>query len=165
MFTRFSADTAQARFQRSFPLPRRTVAVCDHDRAHREGFRYCRHDVEGHAWWRAVYQWKEVSAANGDRLLVLPEKISIVAYPEEFKDWDTAGLDGVEVYNVFTNAQTSQSGRGVFRCAVVSTRYPDLIFALYLQRPDEEFEKVGPGLARARLTGSRRQRCAREHRR
>ena len=47
----------------------------------------------------------EVSAENGDRTLELPEEISIAAYPEEFKGWDTPGLDGVEVYNVFTNAR------------------------------------------------------------
>src|SRR4029434_8509827 len=31
----------------------------------------------------------EVSAENGDRLLVLPGAVSIVAYPQEFRDWDT----------------------------------------------------------------------------
>src|SRR4026208_1510262 len=41
---------------------------------------------------------------NGDRMLVLPGELSIVAYPEEFKNWDTAPMNGVEVYNVFTNA-------------------------------------------------------------
>ena len=56
-------------------------------------------------WWRAVHQWNEVSAENGDRLLELPDEISIVAYPEEFKNWDSPELDGVEVYNVFTNAR------------------------------------------------------------
>src|SRR5215212_2365068 len=38
----------------------------------------------------------EVSAENGDRLLVLPREVSIVAYPEEFKNWDTAHTNGVE---------------------------------------------------------------------
>src|SRR5215216_3773026 len=45
----------------------------------------------------------ETSAENGDRLLVLPGNVSIVAYPQEFRNWNTPGLDGVEVYNVFTN--------------------------------------------------------------
>src|SRR6185503_18672010 len=47
----------------------------------------------------------EVSTENGDRMLVLPSEVSIVAYPEEFKNWDTAHFNGVEVYNVFTNAK------------------------------------------------------------
>src|ERR1051326_294397 len=40
----------------------------------------------------------EVSAANGNRLLVLPCDVSIAAYPLEFKNWDSARLNGVEVY-------------------------------------------------------------------
>src|ERR1043165_9637933 len=32
----------------------------------------------------------EVSAENGDRSLVLPGDVSLVAYPEEFKNWDAA---------------------------------------------------------------------------
>jgi len=30
----------------------------------------------------------ETSAANGDRLLTLPNDVSIVAYPDEFKNWE-----------------------------------------------------------------------------
>src|SRR5688572_16510565 len=44
---------------------------------------------------------QESSAENGDRLLTLPEQIAIVAYPEEFKNWEMPGLHGVEVYNVY----------------------------------------------------------------
>src|SRR4026208_1417542 len=44
----------------------------------------------------------EVSAENGDRTLVLPGSMSFAAYPEEFKNWNAAGFNGVEVYNVFT---------------------------------------------------------------
>src|SRR5215217_7965817 len=47
----------------------------------------------------------EVSAENGDRLLVLPGDVAIAAYPEDFKNWDAARLSGVEVYNVFTNSR------------------------------------------------------------
>ena len=64
----------------------------------------------------------EVSAENGDRSLVLPGDVSIVAYPEEFKNWDAARINGVEVYNVFTNARRIKSGRRVLRCAVVAAR-------------------------------------------
>src|SRR5678816_2105536 len=37
----------------------------------------------------------EVSAANGDRTLALPGDVSLAAYPEQFQNWDTPGLDAV----------------------------------------------------------------------
>jgi hypothetical protein len=94
----------------------------------------------------------EVRAENGDRLLVLPEEISIVAYPEEFKNWETAGLDGVEIYNVFTNARRVNPVAAFFDVLWSQRAYPQLIFALYLQRPDESLKKWDQALARTRLT-------------
>ncbi|HKY29827.1 MAG TPA: hypothetical protein VJM12_17940, partial [Pyrinomonadaceae bacterium] len=94
----------------------------------------------------------ETNAENGDRLLVLPEEISIVAYPEEFKSWDTAGLDGVEIYNVFTNARRVNPVAAFFDVLWSQRAYPELIFALYLQRPDESLKKWDQALARTRLT-------------
>ncbi len=64
----------------------------------------------------------EVSAANGDRLLVLPGEVSIVAYPEEFKNWDTAGFRWCRGLQRFHKRATRQSGRGILRRAVVSTQ-------------------------------------------
>lgn len=94
----------------------------------------------------------EVSAANGDRLLVLPEEISIAAYPEEFKDWDRAGLDGVEVYNVFTNARRINPVVAFFDVLWSKRAYPELIFAQYLERPEASLKKWDQALARTRLT-------------
>ena len=94
----------------------------------------------------------ETSAENGDRLLVLPEEISIVAYPEEFKSWDTAGLDGVEIYNVFTNSRRVNPVAAFFDVLWSQRAYPELVFALYLQRPDEGLKKWDRALARTRLT-------------
>src|SRR5215211_2975412 len=95
----------------------------------------------------------EVSAPNGDRLLALPEEVSIVAYPEEFKNWDTPGLDVVEVYNVFTNARRINPIVAFFDAVWSKRTYPDLMFALYLTRPDEGLKKWDQALTRARLTG------------
>jgi hypothetical protein len=95
----------------------------------------------------------EVSAANGDRLLVLPEETSIIAYPEEFKAWDTPGLDGVEIYNVFTNAKQINPVVAFFDVLWSQRAYPELIFAQYFQRPDESLKKWDQALARSRLTG------------
>lgn len=94
----------------------------------------------------------EVSKENGDRLLALPEETSIAAYPEEFKGWDTPGLDGVEVYNVFTNARRVNPVVAFFDVVWSQRAYPELIFAHYFQRPDESLKKWDQALARTRLT-------------
>jgi len=98
----------------------------------------------------------EVSAENGDRTLVLPGFVSpteeeeailsqrssfdfpdtIVAYPEEFKDWNRVGLTGVEVFNVYTNARRINPVVAFFDVLWSKRSYPDLLFALYLERPN-----------------------------
>src|ERR1051325_3016190 len=94
----------------------------------------------------------EVSAANGDRLLTLPEDVSIVAYPEQFQNWNTPGLNGVEVYNVFTNARRINPIVAFFDVLWSKRSYPDLIFALYLARPDAALQKWDHALTRTKLT-------------
>src|SRR4051812_6742692 len=96
----------------------------------------------------------EVSTENGDRSLVLPGDVSIAAYPQEFKNWDTARVNGVEVYNVFTNARRINPVLAFFDVLWSQGSYPDLIFALYLQRPDESLKKWDQALARTRLTAT-----------
>lgn len=95
----------------------------------------------------------EVSAANGDRTLILPGDVSIVAYPEQFQNWDTPGINGVEVYNVFTNARQISPVIAFFDVLWSKRSYPDLIFALYAARPDEALRKWDQALTRTRLTG------------
>ncbi len=94
----------------------------------------------------------EVNAPNGDRLLVLPGEVSIAAYPEEFKTLDAPGLKGVEVYNVFTNTKQINRVMAFFDVLWSQRSYPELIFALYLQRPDESLKRWDQALARSRLT-------------
>lgn len=96
----------------------------------------------------------EVSNDNGDRLLVLPGDVSIVAYPEEFKNWDAAHINGVEVYNVFTNARRANPIVAFFDVLWSQRSYPDLIFAFYLQRPDGSLKKWDEALTHARLTAT-----------
>ena len=96
----------------------------------------------------------EVSAENGDRSLVLPGDVSIAAYPQEFKNWDTARINGVEVYNVYTNARRINPVLAFFDVLWSKRSYPDLIFALYLQRPDESLKKWDQALTRRRLTAT-----------
>ena len=94
----------------------------------------------------------EMREENGDRLLMLPEGVSIVAYPEEFKDWNKAGIHGVEIYNVFTNARRVNPVAAFFDVLWSQRAYPELIFALYLERPDEGLKKWDQGLRQTRLT-------------
>lgn len=96
----------------------------------------------------------EVSEQNGDRLLVLPSDVSILAYPEEIKNWDSTRIKGVEVYNVFTNAKRINPVIAFFDVLWSQRSYPDLIFALYLQRPDANLKKWDEALTHARLTAT-----------
>jgi hypothetical protein len=114
----------------------------------------------------------EVSAASGDRLLVLPGdgslsqagaikeltaaanargSLAIVAYPEEFKSWDTPGLNGVEVYNVYSNARRVNPVVAFFDVLWSRRSYPDLLFALYYTRPHEGLKRWDEALTRTRL--------------
>jgi hypothetical protein len=96
----------------------------------------------------------EVSAENGDRLLVLPGEVSIAAYPEELKNWDTARINAVEVYNVFTNARLVNPVIAFFDVLWSQRSYPELIFALYFQRPDENLKRWDQALAQGPLTAT-----------
>lgn len=94
----------------------------------------------------------EVSAANGDRTLALPSDLSIIAYPEEFKDWEKPGVAGVEVYNVYTNSRKINPVVAFFDALWSRRSYPDLMFANYLQRPDESLRRWDHALTRSKLT-------------
>lgn len=96
----------------------------------------------------------ETSAENGDRFLKLPQNVSLVAYPEEFKNWETPGLNGVEVYNVFSNTRRANPVVAFFDVLWSHRAYPDLLFALYFERPNESLKKWDQALTRARLTAT-----------
>jgi hypothetical protein len=96
----------------------------------------------------------ETSTENGDRLLKLPQNVSLVAYPEEFKNWDTPGLNGVEVYNVYSNTRRASLFVAFFDVLWSHRAYPDLLFALYFDRPNESLKLWDRALTRARLTAT-----------
>jgi len=96
----------------------------------------------------------EMNAPNGDRLLALPGEVSIAAYPEELKTLDTPGLQGVEIYNVFTNAKQINPVLAFFDVLWSQRSYPELMFALYLSRPGKNLERWDAALARSRLTAT-----------
>jgi hypothetical protein len=96
----------------------------------------------------------ETSAENGDRLLKLPQDVSLVAYPEEFKNWETPGLNGVEVYNVYSNTRRANPIVAFFDVLWSHRAYPDLLFALYFERPNESLKLWDQALTRSRLTAT-----------
>ena len=119
----------------------------------------------------------ELSTATADRLLVLPGDItsrdagklgtsevaanarargalSLVAYPEEFKSWETGDLDGVEVFNVYSNARQINPVFAVFDVLWSQRAYPALLFATFYARPTENLKKWDAALERRRLTAT-----------
>jgi hypothetical protein len=105
----------------------------------------------------------EVKSANGDRLLVVPGDasldgsnklaadqiaansrsrgaLSVIAYPNEFNSSGNT-YDGIEVYNIFTNARKINLLVAFFDALWSHYTYPDLLFGNYYQRPVEELKK------------------------
>jgi hypothetical protein len=106
----------------------------------------------------------EVSANNSDRLLIIPGDesedassrqstpeiisrakakglLTFIAYPQEFKSWDAIGYDGVEVYNVYTDARGINPLIMFFDGLWSYRAYPDLLFANFYRRPNENLKK------------------------
>ncbi|HBB86325.1 MAG TPA: hypothetical protein DC047_01770 [Blastocatellia bacterium] len=77
---------------------------------------------------------------------------ALVAYPEEFKSWNTPGYDGVEVYNVYTNARTMNPFVMLFDGLWSYRSYPDLLFATFYARPANGLRLWDDAI---RLTGKR----------
>jgi hypothetical protein len=96
----------------------------------------------------------ETVATNGDRLLALPGGVSIVAYPEDFQNWNTPNLNGVEVYNVYTNTRKANPVKAFFDVLWSHRAYPDLLFALYYERPNDSLKLWDQALAHAKLTAT-----------
>lgn len=100
----------------------------------------------------------EVSSENGDRSLVIPgseverDRFKIVAYPQEVKNWNADGFTGIEVFNVYTNAQQINPVVAFFDALWSRRTYPDLMFALYYQRPHENLRLWDQKLADSTAT-------------
>jgi hypothetical protein len=100
----------------------------------------------------------EARTASADRILLIPGDVqagddskrptqevlsrrtggsAIVAYPEEFKSWEAKGYNGVEVYNVYTNARQINPLVMFFDGLWSYRGYPDLLFANFYRRPTD----------------------------
>jgi hypothetical protein len=104
----------------------------------------------------------EVTTSSGDRVLLFPgdtlansdserstqavlsrrrSGAAFVAYPEEFKSWNATGYHGIEVYNVYSNAQKINPVLMFFDGLWSYRSYPDLLFARFYTRPSENLKK------------------------
>lgn len=102
----------------------------------------------------------EVALTNGDRFLVVPGGAEVassaagntseflarqkargaaafVAYPQDFKSWQGAAYDGVEVYNLFTNSRQINPVVMFFDGLWCYRSYPELLFANFYRRPSQ----------------------------
>lgn len=112
----------------------------------------------------------ETVAAGGERLLIMPGdgtanrdgtasaqqliarakargSLAFVAYPQEYRSWDAGGYDGIEVYNLYTNARRASPLTLFFDGLWSYGSYPDLLFARFYERPDESLRKLDQLLA------------------
>lgn len=115
----------------------------------------------------------EVSTNNTDRVLLIPglepagdadglsletvvkqgrgkQGLTFVTYPQEFRTWETSFYDGVEVYNVYTNARSINPVVMFFDALWSYRRYPDLLFANFYARPDENLRRWDEAISRGK---------------
>jgi hypothetical protein len=106
----------------------------------------------------------EVATASGDRLLLIPGTsdaagagtrdtqevideqrrnggLSFVAYPSESGAWQSTTADGVEIYNLFTNAREIKPVVMFFDGLWSYRGYADLMFANFFSRPDQNLQR------------------------
>src|SRR6478672_112355 len=118
----------------------------------------------------------EIETATGDRMLSIPgdaslslhpklttdevganihsrNALAIIAYPENFTG-SSERSDGMEVYNVFTNARKINRLVAFFDALWSHHSYPDLLFANYLQRPDQGLSKWDEMLRQKKLVAT-----------
>src|SRR6266852_4515414 len=100
----------------------------------------------------------EVATASGDRLLLIPGSadaasmstqttqeviakqksaggLAFATYPSESQNWQSSSVDGVEVYNLFTNARQYNAFVAVFDSVWSYRGVADLMFANFFARP------------------------------
>ncbi|MGZ8847768.1 MAG: hypothetical protein ACXW3C_15015 [Pyrinomonadaceae bacterium] len=116
----------------------------------------------------------EASTANGDRLLLIPGTskagslnatstqqsidqqktnggLAFAAYPTESQNWQSTSVDGVEVYNLFTNARQINPIVTFFDGLWSYRSYPDLMFANFFTRPTENLKRWDESIGSRKL--------------
>lgn len=68
-------------------------------------------------------------------------RLAYVGYPEQVRDWQLKGYDGVEVYNLYTNSKRINYAVLFFDGLWSYWSYPGLLFATFYERPDGNLKK------------------------
>jgi hypothetical protein len=112
----------------------------------------------------------EVATSDGDRLLLIPGLfdtgstgkqttreiidrqraaggLSLAAYPTDSQTWQANPVDGVEVYNLFTNSRQINPVVMFFDGLWSYGRYPELMFANFFARPTESLKRWDAAIA------------------
>jgi hypothetical protein len=103
----------------------------------------------------------ELASSDGGRLFVVPGlsapdpsslqdlvtrakgegRLAIVGYPEQVRDWQLKGFDGVEVYNLYTNSKRISYAMLFFDGLWSYWGYPTMLFATFYERPGDNLKK------------------------
>jgi hypothetical protein len=117
----------------------------------------------------------ELDTHSGDRLLLIPGtheaylrrnvetpeflapfqkegRLAFVAYPDRFHSWNTANVDGIEVFNLSTSTRDVNYVLFIFDMLWAYRNHSDLTLATHLSRPDENLKKYDEAAKTRRLT-------------
>lgn len=68
-------------------------------------------------------------------------RLAFIAYPEQVRDWGLSGFDGLEVYNLYTNAKEINYALLAGDALWSYHSYPELLFSTFYRRPDAELRR------------------------
>ncbi len=68
-------------------------------------------------------------------------RLVFVAYPEQVRDWNLSGFDGIEAYNLYTNTKRINYARMLFDSLWSYRTYPDLLFATFYEKPEANLNR------------------------
>jgi len=79
-------------------------------------------------------------------------RLAFVAYPDRFRSWDSANVDGIEVFNLSTSTRDVNYVLFIFDMLWAYRNHSDLTLATHLSRPDENLKKYDMAAKTRRLT-------------
>jgi hypothetical protein len=78
-------------------------------------------------------------------------RLALITYPEKFKTWDS-NFDGIEVFSLHTSAKKMNPLTAPFDIIWSFPSYPELTFASYFKRPDDNLRKFDEISANRKIT-------------
>ncbi|HYE16260.1 MAG TPA: hypothetical protein VD968_17615, partial [Pyrinomonadaceae bacterium] len=84
---------------------------------------------------------ESVSLQQLINLAATENRLALVAYPGQVRDWRLDGYDGLEVYNLYTDARDASFARLFFDGLWSYWSYPELLFVTFYDRPAANLSK------------------------